>query len=218
MTDLSWAPYDESTYAPALAWLRAEDVVVDIGAGDLRFARRAAARVRRVIAVERTAAHVGPQASLPGNLTLVLADARTWPFPPDLTVGVLLMRHSPDFRLYADKLRAVGAARLITNARWGMGVECADLHTPPVPYASIESTWYACACGATGFAPGRTGAITPATLARVAEVTDCPVCGQALSAALARTSEVVRTTSEVLAKAADSACPQTRQNTSMPGP
>ncbi len=176
MTDLTWAPYDESTYGPALAWLGAEDVVLDIGAGDLRFARRAAARVRRVIAVERTAAHVGPQAPLPGNLTLVLADARTWPFPPDLTVGVLLMRHSPDFRLYADKLRAVGATRLITNARWGMGVECAELRGPSVPFASIESTWYACACGATGFAPGPAETITPDTLTQVVEVADCPAC------------------------------------------
>ncbi len=37
-----WAPYDEATYGAALAQIAADDVVLDIGAGDLRLARRAA--------------------------------------------------------------------------------------------------------------------------------------------------------------------------------
>lgn len=49
----AFAPYDETTYNAALDALRADDVVFDIGAGDLRFAIRAAQRVRRVIAVEQ---------------------------------------------------------------------------------------------------------------------------------------------------------------------
>lgn len=50
-----WAPYDEATYLAALGFLRPSDVVLDIGAGDLRFARRAARLVRTVIAVEQNA-------------------------------------------------------------------------------------------------------------------------------------------------------------------
>src|SRR3990172_2227545 len=53
--EAAWAPYDETTYRAALELIRPDDVVLDIGAGDLRFARRAAARARTVIAVEQRA-------------------------------------------------------------------------------------------------------------------------------------------------------------------
>ena len=49
----TWAAYDEDTYAAALALVPPGAVVLDIGAGDLRFARRLAARARLVYAVAR---------------------------------------------------------------------------------------------------------------------------------------------------------------------
>ena len=86
-----WAVYDEATYSAALAFIRPDDVVLDIGAGDLRFARRAAVRARRVIAIERRAELLA--APCPSNLTVLCGDARALPFPFGVTVGVLLMRH-----------------------------------------------------------------------------------------------------------------------------
>ena len=50
--EMRWSPYDEPTYAAVLNTLRPTDVVLDIGAGDLRLARRMAAVVRQVIAWE----------------------------------------------------------------------------------------------------------------------------------------------------------------------
>lgn len=170
-----WAPYDESTYAPALAAIRPDDVVLDIGSGDLRFARRAAEQARRVIAVERLAEVVGV-GPWPANIEVVIADALTWPFPQGITVGVLLMRHCTHYREYIDRLREAGAARLITNARWGMSVEVVDLTALRVSFATVQAGWYACDCGAVGFAPGPVEAITPDSLDVVAQVAACPRC------------------------------------------
>ena len=174
-----WAPYDEATYAAVLAAIGPRDVVLDIGAGDLRLTRRLARRARRVYAVERQAAVVqrglrtGP---LPPNVEVAVADARTWPFPAGVTVGVLLMRHCPDVALYMRKLRAVGARWLLTNARWRLDVERVDLHAPRRPFAAVRLGWYACACGAVGFVPGPPTDLTPAVLDQVHEVRDCPTC------------------------------------------
>ena len=89
---------------------------------------------------------------LPANLVAVVADARTEPVPAGVTVAVLLMRHCTHYALYVEKLRAAGCRRLITNARWGMGVEVIDLG-PGVPFDSVGIGWYACRrCGAVGFA------------------------------------------------------------------
>lgn len=177
----AWAPYDESTYRAVLDAVGPEDVVLDIGAGDLRLARRLAARVRRVYAVEMQSAVLRrglAQGPLPANLQVVRADARVWPFPAEVTVGVLLMRHCPraDLARYMRKLRRVGARRLLTNARWGLHVENIDLTVPPRPYATVRIGWYACTCGAVGFVPGPPQALTPAVLERVHEVTACPAC------------------------------------------
>jgi hypothetical protein len=37
-----WAPYDEPTYQLVLDYVRPDDVVLDIGAGDLRLTRQVA--------------------------------------------------------------------------------------------------------------------------------------------------------------------------------
>jgi len=175
--EAAFAPYDEGTYADALAYLRADDVVVDIGAGDLRFARRAAAGCRRVYAIERRADLLrrGLQGEYPPSLTVICADALTLPVPPGVTVGVLLMRHCRHFREYAAKLAAAGARRLVTNARWGLGVECVDLAQPRGVYAA-DLGWYACACGAVGFAPGAADPWNGDPLAPASEVAACPQC------------------------------------------
>ncbi len=176
MTDWEamWAAYDENTYAQALSFVPPGAVVLDIGAGDLRFARRLAARARLVYAIERRPELLG--GDVPENIRIVCADARDWPFPPGLDAAVLLMRHCAHFALYRRKLEAAGCPRLITNARWGMGVECIDLATPPRPYETVAIGWFACRCGRTGFRPGPPEALTGAVLATVIEVDDCPGC------------------------------------------
>ncbi|MBM4424879.1 MAG: hypothetical protein FJ030_16080 [Chloroflexi bacterium] len=77
--EAAFAPYSDDLYEAALAWLGPDDVMLDIGAGDLRFARRAAARVRHVFAIEQRTELVA--ASHPANLTVIVGDARRTPFP-----------------------------------------------------------------------------------------------------------------------------------------
>lgn len=172
-----WAPYDEGTYQAALDLLRPEDVVLDIGAGDLRFARRAARCVRKVIAVERNRSVLGTRSAAeePDNLTVVCADALLWPVPAGVTVAVLLMRHCRHFKDHLLRLRAAGCRRLITNARWGMDVECVPLEPQP-PYWSAPSGWYACACGAVGFKTPAGGTLPASALDSTVSVEDCPAC------------------------------------------
>ena len=70
-----WAPYDEATYAPALAAIEPSDVVLDIGAGDLRLTRRIAERAKQVIAWEIQPALVNAAVRpLPPNLAAIVAD------------------------------------------------------------------------------------------------------------------------------------------------
>lgn len=181
-----WAPYDEPIYQAVLDYIQPDDVVLEIGAGDLRLARRLARKARLVHAIEinSTLARVAPryppvdnvQETQVNNLRLIWADAYQYPFPPGITVGVLLMRHCQNFRLLADKLLAVGARRLITNARWGLGVELIDLFAPRSAYASVHFGWYACWCGTTGFVPGPPEDLTPELEVKIHEVVDCPAC------------------------------------------
>lgn len=174
------APYDQPTYQVVLDFLTPEDIVLDIGAGDLRLARQMAGLVRKVYAVEVNA-RVLDQASassdpLAGSLIPILADARSFDFPADVTVGVLLMRHCTHFRLYFDKLRAAGARRLVTNARWRMGVEAVDLQAERISFGEVEMGWYACQCGATGFKAGPAERWSAEMDRVVQEAADCPHC------------------------------------------
>ncbi len=177
-----WAPYDEETYQQALSWIRPDDVVLDIGAGDLRLARRMAAIGRKVYALERNAALVFQalqREALPANLSLIVGDAVTIPFPHEVTVGVLLMRHCTHTGLYMKKLQALGARGLITNARWHLAVEWIDLQAPRLPFEQVALGWYACACGRVGFLPGPPEALTEELMCKIHEVAYCPACLQA---------------------------------------
>jgi SAM-dependent methyltransferase len=180
--EAAWAPHDEATYRAALRFIEPDDVVLDIGAGDLRFARRVARIAHRVIAIERRAellpfpfgqSHTTPP--LPSNLTVLCGDALAIPFPRGATLAVLLMRHCRHFAQYVARLRAAGCQRLITNARWGMDVELVSLARKP-PYAAAPAGWYACLCGSVGFAECASDSLTPAALTRISQVENCPAC------------------------------------------
>jgi hypothetical protein len=177
--EAAWAPYDESTYHQVCAAVTAQDTLLEIGAGDLRLARRLAGIARRVIAVELQGAllqRARGAAALPGNLFAVQADARSFPTPPGVTAAVLLMRHCTHFQQYAQNLKLAGVNRLITNARWGMGVEVIELQAPRQAYQQLPMGWYACWCGAAGFKPGSAEELTPALDTIQHEVLHCPRC------------------------------------------
>lgn len=175
----AWAPYDDETYAFVLTHVQPTDVVLDIGAGDLRLARDLAPRVRRVYAIERRP-DVLPcldRVVLPANLNVIQADALAWPCPCDVTVGVLLMRHCMHVGHYIQRLRAGGCQRLVTNARWGFGCEAIDLWAAR-PWQTFAGGWYGCLCGAVGFKSLPPELLTGELLSQQHEVTACPRCSQ----------------------------------------
>ncbi len=168
--------YDEETYQAVLERVGPEDVVLEIGAGDLYLALRIAQRASRVYAVEvnpllvaTTLAALG--FSLPRNLQVICANARDFPFPPDVTMAVLLMRHCQHFGEYFDRLQSTGCRWLFTNARWKCGVEAIDLKAPRIPFEQVNEGWYACRCGAVGYVGEGVRVDAPPL-----EVTDCPNC------------------------------------------
>jgi hypothetical protein len=184
LSDAAWeamhAHYDQTTYQSVIDQLSPNDIVLDIGAGDLRLARQMAQTARKVYAVEINA-RVLEQAyatrdSLPVNLIPICADARALDFPSDVTTGVLMMRHCTCFRLYVDKLRSAGATRLITNARWRMDVEVVNLLMYRFSYAELRMGWYACLCGGVGFKEGPVEHWSFEMDRIVNEVSSCPQC------------------------------------------
>jgi len=177
-----YAPYDKPTYQAVLDLLNPKDVILDIGAGDLRLSRQMALITRKVYAVEVNTfvldRGLTSRDSLPVNLIPIRSDARTFVFPTDITVGVLMMRHCTHFRLYSEKLRTAGARRLITNARWHMSVEEIDLQMERISFREIGMGWYACLCGATGFKVGAAEQWSNEMDQKTHEVVDCPQCEQ----------------------------------------
>ncbi len=131
-----WSPYDDLTYQAALNLIEPDDVVLDIGAGDLRFACRASEKAKRVYAIEQNRSLL-PQ-DVPENVFVITEDARYVSFPTDITIAVLLMRHCTHFQLYAEKLKAAGCTKLVTNARWGMGVECVELMEERLAFTAVS--------------------------------------------------------------------------------
>jgi len=178
--EFHWAPYDLPTYQLVLDQLSSDDIILDIGAGDLRLARQMVGTVNKIYALEINHSildeGLASFSPLPANLIPICADARPFDFPRGITSGVLLMRHCTHFQLYAEKLREAGCQRLITNARWGMNVEVIDLQVARILYNNLELGWYACWCGAVGFKSGLPENITPETEAIIHEVVDCPNC------------------------------------------
>lgn len=171
-----WAPYDQTTYSAVLEHISSDDVVLEIGAGDFRLARQMAKQTRHVYAVERQKNLLENVVDLPDNCQVIAGDARWVPFPKGITAAVLLMRHCTHLALYWCKLTLVSCSKLITNARWGMGVEVIDLQSPRISYEAVGLGWYACWCGHTGFLPGEASAITEAMMDKVWEVSECPSC------------------------------------------
>jgi hypothetical protein len=174
-----WAPYDEGTYQAALDYLEPGSFVLDIGAGDLRLAARAVEKGCRVIALERQLAVIRrapPDVLNLEQLHIVAADARDHPFPPGLDVALLLMRYCEDFACYVRKLRACGCPKLITNARWRMGVECIPLQ-PGEAFRADRVGWYACVrCGRTAFITGQVDRLAPGVDLEYVNVEGCPHC------------------------------------------
>ncbi|MCL4560051.1 MAG: rRNA adenine methyltransferase [Chloroflexi bacterium] len=186
--ELMWAPYDQPTYQSVLDLIYPDDVVLEIGAGDLRLARQIARIARRVYAIEiqREILDQGlsDRAALPANLTVFPGDACPLPFPRGVSVGVLLMRHCTHFTLYAERLKSIGCKRLITNSRWRLGVEVVDLLASRESFDSVRMGWYACWCGAVGFIPGPVESYSAKMDQIVHEVSSCPRCsssGQSIS-------------------------------------
>jgi tRNA/tmRNA/rRNA uracil-C5-methylase (TrmA/RlmC/RlmD family) len=179
--EIMWAPYDDQTYSFVLAEIQPDDIVLEIGAGDLRLAFRIANKARQVYAIEiqeevLIAGLNTRKFQVPANLQIQVGDARSVEFPENITSAVLLMRHCKHFALYAEKLRQTGCTRLITNARWGMGVEVIDLIAERIPYNNIALGWYACLCGTAGFKAGPPELIQPELDQIVYEVIECPTC------------------------------------------
>lgn len=184
LPDSAWeamhAYYDPPTYQAVLDELSPNDIVLEIGAGDLRLARQMARIVQKVYAIEINPDVLGQAETerdpTPANLVSICADARALAFPPGITTGVLLMRHCTCFRLYADKLRHAGATRLITNARWRMSVEVLDFACRRSSFAEFGMGWYACLCGRTGFKEGPVENWSFELDKIIHEVSSCPYC------------------------------------------
>ncbi len=172
--EICWAPYDEKTYRAALSHVQPNDVILDIGAGDLRLARQMATIAQQVFALE-----LQPQllqnTPVPDNLTVICGDARYLPWPDGITLGILLMRHCTCVDWYVARLREAGCRRLVTNARWGLDVELMDLG-PRAAWDTVEMGWYACTCGQTGFVSGPPEQLTTAEMEQVHQVETCPGC------------------------------------------
>jgi len=178
--ELLWAPYDLATYQLVLEQLHPEEVVLEIGAGDLRLTRQIAAVAHKGYGIEINSSVLGQGLNqpVPDYLVVLQADALVVDFPSEVTVGVLLMRHCTHFNFYANKLSSLGCQKLITNARWRMGVETIALQAPRIKFSQVVCGWYACWCGAVGFKPGLVELLTPEIDGIIHEVIDCPHCLQ----------------------------------------
>ena len=184
LSDAAWealyAPYDQPTYQAVLDQLMPNDIILDIGAGDLRLSRLMTMITQKVYAVEINRLILDqaniPRDPLPANLIPIHADARALNFPSDITAGVLLMRHCTCFGLYAAKLRNAGATRLITNARWHMDVEVVNLLAQRISFAEASMGWFACTCGASGFKEGSVEHWSFEMDRITNEVSSCPRC------------------------------------------
>ena len=171
-----FSPCDNDTSSLILQSIEKGDIVLDLGAGDLRLALQMAERAEMVYAIEVNPILISIALGeigfdLPRNLCVICANALDIAVPPGVTVAVLLMRHCQHFGEYFDRLTAAGCQRLITNARWKSGVEVIDLTKPRLPFQDVQEGWYACRCGAVGYVgQGEQPQSAPV------EVSYCPTC------------------------------------------
>lgn len=89
---------EEMYYGDVLEKLGREDIVFDVGAGDLRFDLIMAEKVRKVYAVEINPTTVAGALrimgyDLPGNVVVICGDAFEMELPPDVTAVTCLMIH-----------------------------------------------------------------------------------------------------------------------------
>jgi len=89
---------DRRYYGKILSCIRPYDVVLDAGAGDLRFSLALAKRASKVYAVEINPKVIGPALTtigydLPSNVIPICADVFRWPVPADVTTVVCIMIH-----------------------------------------------------------------------------------------------------------------------------
>ncbi|MCC6905313.1 MAG: rRNA adenine methyltransferase [Anaerolineae bacterium] len=173
-----WAPYDASTYQEALGYVNPGDRVLDIGAGDLRFAYLVAQKGCTVYAIEQQIGLLcnSRHTAYASRIHVMVGDARYMAFP-EVDVAILLMRHCADFARYVTRLRQAGCGQLVTNARWRMGVECMPLATA-IPFKPERSGWQACVqCGRVHFHPCEDPARAPENIdSAFVNVEGCPDC------------------------------------------
>lgn len=167
------SPFDEATHTAVIHHIQHDDIVLDINAGDLSLARRMTNTAQHVYVWEHQAEIVETEIE---NLTICYPDSQFDSFPSDITVAVLLSRYCQHFARYAKKLRTVGCRYLITNARWGSGLEVINLQTYRQLYSAIPVGWFACWCGNAGFKADSAEQLMKVRETAVHEVIFCPNC------------------------------------------
>lgn len=167
---------NESLYQGVLEEVSSDDIILDIGAGDLSLSFLLSRKVKEVYAIEVNPLIVskaleGIGYDLPVNLYVICGNALKFEFPKKISVAILLMRHCQHFKAYFEKLKETNCKKLITNARWKSGFEVIDLNGPRIPFSKLKEGWYACECGMVGYkGEGNFADSTPV------EVSDCPHC------------------------------------------
>lgn len=99
-TAVMYVPHEEN-YESMLQKLGPEDVLCDMGAGDLRFSLMASERCKKVYAVEMNPEILSDSLRIikwciPRNLVVVCADWRSFLIPQDVTVISCLVNMNPD--------------------------------------------------------------------------------------------------------------------------
>ena len=113
-------------YEPILAKLSTEDIICDMGAGDLRFALLAARKVKKVYAVEFNPVTIGDALSIigydkPRHLIAICCDWRRFPIPDEVTVVTCMVNSAeiPIEQWSTDRRLFVG----VTDGKGGTIVE-----------------------------------------------------------------------------------------------
>lgn len=167
---------NESLYQDVLKEVSSDDIILDVGAGDLSLSLLLSKKAKEVYAVEVNPLIVnkaleGIGYNLPVNLYVICGNALKFEFPKNISLAILLMRHCQHFKEYFEKLKKTNCKKLITNVRWKSRFEVIDLKAPRTPFSKLKEGWYACECGMVGYkGEGNSPDSMPV------EVSDCPHC------------------------------------------